>query len=128
MMSKPEEYINPIQPLYETDNGVIRFKENKIVRYLLDNGGIDMNQLACLEFNDNDREQFAQLIGYSHSGFGELSYVSNETYEAAENIYEEGCTDQEARLKFYRDKFNGIKDNIKNLVHLTFDPKDHEDI
>ncbi len=39
-------------------------------------------------FSDEDREQFAQLIGYSLNGFGELSYVSEETYEAAERSAE----------------------------------------
>lgn len=33
---------------------------------------------------DEDREQFAQLIGYSLSGFADLSYVSNKTYNAAD--------------------------------------------
>ncbi|HEY9661654.1 MAG TPA: hypothetical protein V6C65_24625, partial [Allocoleopsis sp.] len=30
--------------------------------------------------------QFAQLIGYSLSGFGDLSYVSDETYAAASSM------------------------------------------
>ena len=72
------------QPLKKDAQGVIRFKANEIVRYLLDNGGIDLNQLACLDFTDEDRQQFAQLIGYSLSGYGELSYVSDEAYDAAE--------------------------------------------
>ncbi len=44
-----------------------------------------MNQLARMEFSDEDREQFAQLTGYSLSGFGDLDYVSDETYERAAN-------------------------------------------
>ncbi len=46
---------HPIQPLVEDGYGIIRFKENKIVRYLLDNGGIDMNKLAVLNFPQEDR-------------------------------------------------------------------------
>jgi hypothetical protein len=42
-----------------------------------------MNELACLEFSDEDRTQFVQLIGYSFSGFMELSYVSDEAVAAA---------------------------------------------
>jgi len=78
---------HPIQPLEKDANGVLRFKENKIVGYILDNGGIDLNQIACVDFNVEDREQFAQLIGYSLSGFGELSYVTDETYNTAVAIY-----------------------------------------
>ena len=74
----------PLQPLHKDDHGVIRFQENAIVRYLLDHGGIDMNKLAALPFSRADREQFAQLIGYSLCGFGDLSYVRDETYERAE--------------------------------------------
>ncbi len=73
----------PVQPLYKTKEGVIRFKENALVQYLLANGGIDMNKLAMQEFSDDDRQQFAQLIGYSLSGFGELSYVNDSAWKRA---------------------------------------------
>jgi hypothetical protein len=78
--------------MYLDDHHVLRFKENAIVRFLLDAGKFDMNDLALMPFSREDREQFAQLIGYSHSGFGELSYVSDETWELAET----------ARNEFYR--------------------------
>ena len=74
----------PIQPLYKDKAGTVRFRANKIVQFLLDAGPFDLNQLAVMPFNKADREQFAQLIGYSLSGFGELSYVSDETYKRAE--------------------------------------------
>lgn len=73
---------HPVQPLVMLD-GVKRFKENAIVRHLLDSGSLDLNRLACLPFSQEDREQFAQLIGYSLAGFGELSYVTNATYNRA---------------------------------------------
>ena len=41
---------HPIQPLELDGEGVLRFKRNAIVCYLLDNGGIDMNKLAMLDF------------------------------------------------------------------------------
>ncbi len=74
---------HPIQPLLPDEHGVLRFKENKIVSFLLDNGPYDMNSLACERFSQEDYEQFAQLIGYSLSGFGTLSYATDETYDAA---------------------------------------------
>ena len=75
---------HPIQQIKKDSNGTLRFRENAIVRYLLDNGGINLNQLATMSFTNDDQEQFAQLIGYSLSGFGDLSYVTDETYNAAE--------------------------------------------
>lgn len=74
----------PMQEVIIAHDGVIRFKENAVVRYLLDNGGIDMNHLACRNFPKEDREQFAQLIGYSVSGYADLSYVSDESYAKAD--------------------------------------------
>jgi hypothetical protein len=75
---------HPIQPLYRDDDGRIRFKQNAIVRFLLDAGPFDMNQLSYMPFSIEDREQFAQLLGYSLSGFAELPYVTDATYERAE--------------------------------------------
>lgn len=73
---------HPCQPIIKDDNGISRFKQNTIVRFLLNNGGfVDLNKLAIMEFPREDKVQFAQLIGYSICGFGELSYVSDEDFE-----------------------------------------------
>lgn len=74
---------HPIQPIVMDPHGVARFKKNKIVEYLLDQGEFNMNDIARIEFPREDRVQFAQLIGYSVCGFGDLGYVSDEDYEAA---------------------------------------------
>ena len=78
---------HPMQPI-EYDGEVFRFKANKIVRFLLDAGPFDMNMLSLMPFSEEDQEQFAQLIGYSVGGFGELSYVSDESTEKADSIVE----------------------------------------
>ena len=83
MKRKSGKAKHPIQPLVTQDQGIVRFKANQIVQFLLDAGPYDMNKLACMTFSAEDREQFAQLIGYSLSGFGELPYVSEETFKAA---------------------------------------------
>ena len=69
----------PMQPLIDK-----RFKENKIVRHCLDAGGTDLNKICMIDFSIEDREQFAQLIGYSLGGYGDLSYVTDESYNRAE--------------------------------------------
>ena len=74
-MSKPIDQ-HPVQPVLKTKDGILRCKGNPIVRFLLDAGPFDMNQLACMPFENEDREQFAQLIGYSVSGWLDLSCVS----------------------------------------------------
>lgn len=74
-MAPPGDRV-PMQPIVHADDGVIRFRANAIVRYLLDHGGIDLNQIARLpNIPREDAAQFAQLIGYSVSGYGELPYA-----------------------------------------------------
>ena len=74
----------PMQPIVWVGD-VIRFQENKLVTYLLDHGGLTMNDLAMVpDVSRADREQFAQLIGYSVSGFGELGYVRKKTLRKAD--------------------------------------------
>lgn len=75
---------HPMQPLEIDPQKVVRFKRNRIVEYLLKHGGIDLNRLARLGFSDEDHMQFAQLIGYSVSGFGDLPYADRRTVRAAD--------------------------------------------
>lgn len=80
---------HPMQSVEMAEDGVVRFRPNVLVRYMLDSGTIDMNHLAALpNIPQEDREQFAQLIGYSVGGFGSLSYVSDQAYEAAAELSE----------------------------------------
>lgn len=76
---------HPVQPVYLDDHGVARFRPNEIVRWLLDNNGkIDLNTIAMQNFSRDEHEHFAQLIGYSVSGFGDLSYVSDHVFDKAQ--------------------------------------------
>lgn len=74
---------HPIQPIVLDQHGTARFKKNEIVRFLLDAGPFNLNQIAMMNFSNEDREQLAQLIGYSVCGFGDLSYASDEVYDVA---------------------------------------------
>lgn len=62
---------HPMQPLVVVDDRV-RFKANKIVRYLLDRGSINLNKIAAEDFQQEDLDQFYQLIGTSVGGYDEL--------------------------------------------------------
>lgn len=77
----------PMQPIVIDENGHARFQANRLVLYLLDKGGLDMNDLARAahyeEWSDEEQQHFAQLIGYSVSGYGGLSYVSDKAYSKA---------------------------------------------
>lgn len=85
---------HPMQQIYRDNQDTIRFRANKIVQYLFNTSRpeINMNSLAELaakgRFSAEDQEQFAQLIGYSVSGFAELPYVNPETVKLADAVSE----------------------------------------
>jgi hypothetical protein len=74
-MSKPK---HPMQEIAFDERGTIRFRENAIVRLLVDEanarGDMFLNRIHMMQFDEEDRIQFAQLIGYSVSGYGDLDY------------------------------------------------------
>lgn len=111
---------HPIQHLAEDKNGTLRFKSNKIVEFILERGGFNMNDLAGMEFSQEDREQFAQLIGYSLSGYGELSYVSDESYNAAKNMINDERNELEARNDALRKQIEQIKEGLRSATSAAF--------
>jgi len=114
---------HPIQPLVNVD-GVIRFKENKIVTYLLDNGGLDMNDIASSDFSNEDREQFAQLIGYSHSGASELHYVSDMVLYVAETMYIAGESDKyerDRKISYLQNKLDLLRESLADALSDFFE-------
>jgi hypothetical protein len=106
--------IFPIQPM-QKDEGYPRFIENRIVTYLLEKGPFDLNHLAVLDFSNEEREQFAQLIGYSLGGFGELSYVSDETYGAAEKM-SKGKSEEQARIEHLETLVESLREDFKSPI------------
>ncbi len=69
-----------MQPVVLDPHGTARFQENKLVCFLLNwssGRGMSLNDLALLPFDADDRSQLAQLIGYSVSGYGDLSYAQD---------------------------------------------------
>lgn len=94
---------HPVQPV-QFERGVIRFKRNAIVAHLLDwasSRGMSLNDLAIMTFSKDDWTQFAQLIGYSVSGSGDLSYFSRkvlrEATAAADALVLRRARDKKAR-------------------------------
>ena len=91
---------HPLQPIIIDKHKVARFKSNRIVEWLLENArahGVDMNTLAMMHFDKNDRWQFAQLIGYSVSGIGDLSYRDKAQLAEADEIVSEMILERETK-------------------------------
>ena len=104
---------HPIQPLETDDKGVLRFKRNAIVCHLLDHGGIDMNKLAMLGFPKEDHEQFAQLIGYSHSGAHDLGYMTDAVLSAAQQMHDAGKSEMQSRLDDAEAQLAGLRQALR---------------
>lgn len=77
-----------MQPIILDKHKTARFKANAIIEYLFETRKLDLNEIACMPFKVEDREQIAQLLGYSVSGFGDLSYARKSTIEKADDQVE----------------------------------------
>lgn len=105
-------------PMQKIKDG--RFVKNDIVEYLLDNGGIGLNKIACMDFSAEDRQQFAQLIGYSVSGYGSLSYVSEESYGQAELIRQSGMDEKDARIAALEAMLEECRKHLRDAACSVF--------
>jgi hypothetical protein len=110
----------PLQPLERDEHGYPRFRQNQIVSKLLDEGRFDMNRIADWDVSQDDRIQFAQLIGYSLSGFGELDYVDEETYQAACQMVEADKSEIEVRLEVLQKQLYSVRRKIREGVAELF--------
>ena len=112
---------HPIQPLALDDRGVLRFKRNAIVEYLLDKGPFDMNHLAVQDFSNEDREQFAQLIGYSLLGFGDLNYASSETCSMAEEMSKNDYMQVDLQIDYLRGTIKQLQNDFREPIARLYD-------
>lgn len=109
-----------MQPLIKDEQGVQRFMANTLVCALLDHGqatGLGLNEL-CVKFHPSehqaDWQQLAQLIGYSLSGYGSLSYVDDEAYNTA-SYMAQGVDERNARIIALESKLAELRMAINKL-------------
>lgn len=86
----------PDQPLYVDSDGCARFRENRIVRFMLSvcrEHGVNLSVIGAMtadgSYSNEEFAQLAQLIGYSVYGFGELSVNPREIVERCDKKAEE---------------------------------------
>lgn len=105
-MDERTQLKHPMQPIgfdgqsnENSPRGVIRFKSNAIIEYLFRTGKLDLNEIGIMVqggmFPAEDEVQIAQLLGYSVSGFGDLSYVPRDILAEADAKAEELWTANE---------------------------------
>jgi hypothetical protein len=100
---------HPDQPFVVRDN-VLRFKRNALVEMLVDaypgprGGSLNALSIDGSDAPVEDWEQLFQLIGYSFSGYGDISAVRRETIDRLEaeadavwKAHEEAKASEDAR-------------------------------
>jgi hypothetical protein len=112
--------MHPIQEIITDANGSPRFRENLLVRHLLDWAsarGCDLNDLARLRGpTADDWRQFAQLIGYSLSGYGELSYVTDDAYGAAARMADGERPEGTARANHLQQELDELRSALREPI------------
>lgn len=116
---------HPMQPLELVDD-ILRFKQNNAVNALYEvfkeKTGMDPwhAMLSHPEVTKEDLCQFAQLIGYSHSGSGSLNYMDDQTWYAALAVYEAGIPELEARNNYLEKKLRRITSRMRKVAAVLF--------
>ena len=79
---------HPQQPIGTAEDGVVRFKGNSIIEDLFRTRALDLNKIGARVdaglFPVEDYVQLTQLLGYSVSGWGDLSTSPPEMVAAAD--------------------------------------------
>ncbi len=82
---------HPVQPLELDNEGTLRFKQNAIVRFLIDQYSTQALNYIYAEgdFSWEDYKQFIQLSGYRVSGYKDLEVATNEEVEQLDQMVDE---------------------------------------
>jgi hypothetical protein len=114
-----------MQKVFVDDHATQRFTPNQIVVAMLDAArrvGFDLNAIAHMPFSREDRQQFAQLLGYSLSGYSELPYVDDVAMEAVDAIVDDPkLSYDEAVAKSATDKLNSFRDNARVAIAALYE-------
>ena len=65
--------------------------------------------------------QFAQLIGYPLTGFGELPYVTNAAYDAAREMLDNpDVTVTQAQIRVLENQLQALRDSLREPMATLF--------
>lgn len=112
---------HPIQEIVMVD-GVERFRQNAIVRTLLDHGsrtGLDLNQISVMKFDDEDRRQLAQLIGGSLQYYVDSPFVRHEHIDAVRAMQQLGLDHRDAQIAALQDEVKSMREVFKQVRDLA---------
>jgi hypothetical protein len=106
----------PVQPIRGG-----RFVPNKIVNWMLSQIPDGLNTIARMDFTNEEHMQLAQLIGYTTSGYGSLSYVSDESYQVVcELLDSPEELEKDIRIKVLEDRLKEVETHTRNAAVALF--------
>jgi hypothetical protein len=100
---------HPVQPLIIDKYGVVRFKENMIVKSLKNMSNIHILDKIWEGASDEDKEQLVQLFGQSLSTFRVFPFASPESIAIADTMYREKISEDKARIKWLEERVKGLE-------------------
>jgi len=72
-----------------------------------------------MDFPKEDRQQLAQLIGYSLSGYSELGYVDDDAFGAASNMVGVRSEDK-AKIKHLESELKAVRKALQKPMARLF--------
>lgn len=115
-----KEPSHPIQPLLQDEDGTVYFKENSVVTYLWIYSRLKIADITKQGFSQEDKEQFAQLIGFNIDRFSELDCASQEVIHAANRMFIDGDDERDARINDLTGRQTELKEGLVEVVRLLF--------
>lgn len=111
---------HPLQKVRKDDRGVNRFVANEAVRYLLDKGNKNMNDIVLAlqrgEFGQEDIQQFYQLIGYSIDGYAELDWTSTDSVQAIDEMVAAQCDERDAKIRSLQNTIARLREGLRGPI------------
>jgi hypothetical protein len=120
------------RPIVDDGTGTLRFEENRLVRRLLDEAskrGFGLNELAAGSYDNEDfREEWqelSQLLGYSISGYEDLSYVDDDALDRVDKAINHTRSVSDDSLYKYHPSGRRSNDYQKPTKMQITEAKDH---
>jgi len=109
------------QPLYTDNRGILRFKENDVILYLLHKSGITIEQVASLPFSNEDKIQFVQLIGIDIVAFEFLPFVTSDLFNAYMIMNSDSTSSEESRIRSLEIELSALRAMLREPISRLYD-------
>ena len=97
-----------------------KLDENNKYHFLYQQYNCGLNELAEMDFTTEEWCQFAQLIGYSLSGYSELNYVDNAKYNEA-IAASKNQDPRDSKIAYLEGELKALRKGLKEPIARLFE-------